>query len=130
MKVLPLLSPEQIAQASEFFIFFFFLMIRRPPRSTLFPYTTLFRSLRPCDAQISARFVDPCHGITEIVIGDQRGPDQRVQLVVLEDLKPLQVPKRRGIRRCGWISGTAEDRRGGERRPLVVWTNHATAQQT
>src|SRR5439155_21426946 len=29
------------------FTFFFFLMIRRPPRSTLFPYTTLFRS-REC----------------------------------------------------------------------------------
>src|SRR6266498_5118562 len=29
------------------FCFFFFLMIRRPPRSTLFPYTTLFRSSRP-----------------------------------------------------------------------------------
>src|SRR3712207_9328925 len=28
--------------------FFFFLMIRRPPRSTLFPYTTLFRSLERC----------------------------------------------------------------------------------
>src|SRR2546430_14108456 len=28
------------------FFFFFFLMIRRPPRSTLFPYTTLFRSNR------------------------------------------------------------------------------------
>src|SRR2546425_9594208 len=28
--------------------FFFFLMIRRPPRSTLFPYTTLFRSLSLC----------------------------------------------------------------------------------
>src|SRR2546428_13807641 len=27
-------------------LFFFFLMIRRPPRSTLFPYTTLFRSSR------------------------------------------------------------------------------------
>src|SRR5215203_6409479 len=27
-----------------FRVFFFFLMIRRPPRSTLFPYTTLFRS--------------------------------------------------------------------------------------
>src|SRR2546427_12602951 len=27
------------------FTFFFFLMIRRPPRSTLFPYTTLFRSV-------------------------------------------------------------------------------------
>src|SRR6266852_9032078 len=29
------------------FFFFFFLMIRRPPRSTLFPYTTLFRSRWP-----------------------------------------------------------------------------------
>src|SRR3990170_7676005 len=32
-----------------FLFFFFFLMIRRPPRSTLFPYTTLFRS-RPLRA--------------------------------------------------------------------------------
>src|ERR1022692_322880 len=31
---------------SFFFVFFFFLMIRRPPRSTLFPYTTLFRSMK------------------------------------------------------------------------------------
>src|SRR5215216_6977114 len=30
----------------SFFLCFFFLMIRRPPRSTLFPYTTLFRSRR------------------------------------------------------------------------------------
>src|SRR6266487_5906014 len=30
--------------AAGAYIFFFFLMIRRPPRSTLFPYTTLFRS--------------------------------------------------------------------------------------
>src|SRR5438552_11843447 len=30
---------------SSYYFFFFFLMIRRPPRSTLFPYTTLFRSL-------------------------------------------------------------------------------------
>src|SRR2546426_8420336 len=29
---------------SSFYLLFFFLMIRRPPRSTLFPYTTLFRS--------------------------------------------------------------------------------------
>src|SRR5215203_6859323 len=31
---------------SCFFLLFFFLMIRRPPRSTLFPYTTLFRTAR------------------------------------------------------------------------------------
>src|SRR5256886_12260682 len=38
----------------QFFIhfFFFFLMIRRPPRSTLFPYTTLFRS--PCASVVDA----------------------------------------------------------------------------
>src|SRR2546426_12743939 len=43
-----------------FFIsFFFFLMIRRPPRSTLFPYTTLFRSTSrgsPCRGRAGA----PC----------------------------------------------------------------------
>src|SRR2546429_3439574 len=33
--------------------FFFFLMIRRPPRSTLFPYTTLFRSM--ADSRAAAR---------------------------------------------------------------------------
>src|SRR3989337_1158524 len=33
-------------------IFFFFLMIRRPPRSTLFPYTTLFRSFAPVSARL------------------------------------------------------------------------------
>src|ERR1039457_7591016 len=32
--------------AASFFFFFFFLMIGRPPSSTLFPYPTLFRSLR------------------------------------------------------------------------------------
>src|SRR5258707_10899805 len=32
-------------------LFFFFLMIRRPPRSTLFPYTTLFRSLELAEAE-------------------------------------------------------------------------------
>src|SRR3712207_6866329 len=31
-------------------IYFFFLMIRRPPRSTLFPYTTLFRSIHGAKA--------------------------------------------------------------------------------
>src|SRR3712207_7057126 len=34
-------------QSTNSSIFFFFLMIRRPPRSTLFPYTTLFRSQAP-----------------------------------------------------------------------------------
>src|SRR2546429_10033548 len=35
--------------------FLFFLMIRRPPRSTLFPYTTLFRSRWRCPSRYSER---------------------------------------------------------------------------
>src|SRR5579864_9631194 len=35
--------------------FFFFLMIRRPPRSTLFPYTTLFRSRARCQSRFRGR---------------------------------------------------------------------------
>src|SRR5260370_23764038 len=48
-------------------VLFFFLMIRRPPRSTLFPYTTLFRSPRPAAprarqtrAACALRNVRPC----------------------------------------------------------------------
>src|SRR5271163_4855277 len=41
------------------FFFFFFLMIRRPPRSTLFPYTTLFRSRDSITAASPSRFPGP-----------------------------------------------------------------------
>src|SRR5208337_5344540 len=37
------------------FFFFFFLMIRRPPRSTLFPYTTLFRSCENAASRLPRR---------------------------------------------------------------------------
>src|SRR2546430_15117512 len=37
------------------YLLFFFLMIRRPPRSTLFPYTTLFRSGNPGDHREQAQ---------------------------------------------------------------------------
>src|SRR6266542_6997076 len=39
------------SSSSAFFGLFFFLMIRRPPRSTLFPYTTLFRSSPACSGR-------------------------------------------------------------------------------
>src|SRR2546430_15956118 len=48
------------------FLFFFFLMIRRPPRSTLFPYTTLFRSAHPAgDDRRVTRHAAACreHGL-------------------------------------------------------------------
>src|SRR3989337_3431644 len=40
-------SRHTLASLTLLLFFFFFLMIRRPPRSTLFPYTTLFRSHLP-----------------------------------------------------------------------------------
>src|SRR5258708_14377853 len=43
---------------STFTFLFFFLMIRRPPRSTLFPYTTLFRSISLQGFQFRVRFAD------------------------------------------------------------------------
>src|SRR4029077_21293937 len=42
----PCLSSHVFFMAIPYLYSFFFLMIRRPPRSTLFPYTTLFRSHR------------------------------------------------------------------------------------
>src|SRR2546422_7193158 len=57
---------------------FFFLMIRRPPRSTLFPYTTLFRSLDGRDVRVFRRFHEqPLHGCLERVV---RQVDQEVAL--------------------------------------------------
>src|SRR5258705_3062134 len=41
------MSSEYVLYYPQSFHDFFFLMIRRPPRSTLFPYTTLFRSSSP-----------------------------------------------------------------------------------
>src|SRR2546428_8082054 len=51
--------------------FFFFLMIRRPPRSTLFPYTTLFRS--PFSVE---RFHDP---LVRVVAGAVRRQRERAR---------------------------------------------------
>src|SRR5690349_22285914 len=44
------------------FLFFFFLMIRPPPRSTLFPYTTLFRSKRRQLSALRVGIAGPCLG--------------------------------------------------------------------
>src|ERR1035438_10755256 len=42
--MLETVTHEILVVSFSWYFFFFFLMIRRPPRSTLFPYTTLFRS--------------------------------------------------------------------------------------
>src|SRR2546430_15602670 len=51
--------------------FFFFLMIRRPPRSTLFPYTTLFRSLPGRPSQGGGRIMANAPPPSILVIDDR-----------------------------------------------------------
>src|SRR2546425_11002416 len=57
--------------------FFFFLMIRRPPRSTLFPYTTLFRSHGKMDPRLPHGPDDP---VLDVVLGARRARDAAVLL--------------------------------------------------
>src|SRR5258708_39317294 len=59
------------------FFFFFFLMIRRPPRSTLFPYTTLFRSVTDPGLHFKAPFVDTVISIDNRIL-DLENPSQEV----------------------------------------------------
>src|SRR5690349_22892332 len=100
--------------------YFFFLMIRRPPRSTLFPYTTLFRSTagdpRP------ARWLEDHQGVDRLSLGQARAagllPDRseehtselqsRRDLVcrlLLEKKKSLatkQIPYQPAPQSCGY----------------------------
>src|SRR5919205_35722 len=67
------------------FLFFFFLMIRRPPRSTLFPYTTLFRSAVGDEPRADRALVegggadaaDDGVSITQLAQAAERGQQQR-----------------------------------------------------
>src|SRR2546425_9664985 len=60
-------------------IFFFFLMIRRPPRSTLFPYTTLFRSrlAGPAEADREPRPAAREHVEARPLVGEHDGMAMR-----------------------------------------------------
>src|SRR3990170_7355926 len=71
------------------FICFFFLMIRRPPRSTLFPYTTLFRSIpRPGRTPLHryGRPFPPAHRSEEHT-SELQSPDHLVCRLLLEKKK-------------------------------------------
>src|SRR3712207_7219774 len=63
---------------------FFFLMIRRPPRSTLFPYTTLFRSVGAVVGGADDHALAGCHGVAVEVAADCRGEHDAGAVVVLE----------------------------------------------
>src|SRR5690348_17954973 len=57
---------------------FFFLMLRRPPRSTLFPYTTLFRSALQVGVQVAGGQEDGLAGLQDQAVQQQGGEDAGV----------------------------------------------------
>src|SRR2546426_12802482 len=61
-------------------------MIRRPPRSTLFPYTTLFRS-HPGGGHEPLQVFDD----SRPALGWQQGPKRQVAAILLQALKPLAL---------------------------------------
>src|SRR6266487_6232659 len=71
-----------------FALFFFFLMIRRPPRSTLFPYTTLFRSDQVPRSQRVLHEPDPCTAVrSEEHTSELQSPVHLVCRLLLEKKK-------------------------------------------
>src|SRR5687768_18070277 len=87
---------------------FFFLMIRRPPRSTLFPYTTLFRSGREAHGELLAHAAvagrDPGEGAVEARAGGVRSEEHTSELqsrlhlvcrLLLEKKKKINMTNRR-----------------------------------
>src|SRR5258708_39714074 len=83
--------------SSHYLFLFFFLMIRRPPRSTLFPYTTLFRSissrpsrLRPCRLRSKQSDIFPPSSSSrrsEEHTSELQSPDHLVCRLLLEKKK-------------------------------------------
>src|SRR5256885_12068504 len=89
-------------------IFFFFLMIRRPPRSTLFPYTTLFRSHVPVPpiagldqhrGRVTGHLVDPLDPAPELTCRSEehtselQSPCNLVCRLLLEKKKKKTQPQ-------------------------------------
>src|SRR5438552_11159376 len=94
----------------DLLLHFFFVMIRPPPRSTLFPYTTLFRSnkismqhwLHPCARNLSLAFMmmPVCslfiHSVrSEEHTSELQSPDHLVCRLLLEKKKTWMLPLRR-----------------------------------
>src|SRR2546425_11632191 len=94
-----------------FFLLFFFLMIRRPPRSTLFPYTTLFRSVdaAPFEPQRDPLGEEDPHAGAAVhgVVGEAiRGPRPEVEQRVATEQVEHQAAAVHGVR--------SEERRVGK----------------
>src|SRR2546430_14245457 len=90
--------------------FFFFLMIRRPPRSTLFPYTTLFRSLVKIHGPASI-FARERWRNGMIPLGDSADSIRHNGLLIVLDVR---APKTGGSNSRARVRARSEERRVGK----------------
>src|SRR3989441_322378 len=118
---------EQFSECQAFpSSFFFFLMLRRPPRSTLFPYTTLFRSRTPPRCRVPG---ERSHPPAVPRPAGARPLRRRHAPRVVPPLVALR-PERRAARRRGPGAGTLERRavarvaRGAARVPTAPRRHH------
>src|SRR5579883_3618073 len=88
-------SNNNFSSFSVIFFFFFFLMIRRPPRSTLFPYTTLFRSrCGPSSFFSGCRARSVCAARSEEHTSELQSREKLVCRLLLEKKKKTQTKHR------------------------------------
>src|SRR2546426_12638994 len=81
--------------SSDRSLFFFFLMIRRPPRSTLFPYTTLFRSMVDHSARSTPQDCPLLHQFMAMDMAERwvnRSPKKMLETRSEEHTSELQSP--------------------------------------
>src|SRR6185369_17724445 len=93
-----------------FICFFFFLMIRRPPRSTLFPYTTLFRSACSCESRRDSTSLrsSGSWGRSEEHTSELQSHLNLVCRLLLEKKKKLYLSHRVEINIKNWTQNTKE----------------------
>src|SRR2546430_9344893 len=84
-------------------LFFFFLMIRRPPRSTLFPYTTLFRSRKNLRT-----LPEPVRGLGSGVLGLEGEVSQRLRCVIERKVIAMRT-RIHGDYHLGQVLNTGKD---------------------
>src|SRR6266496_3012434 len=83
----------EAVSGARFVVFFFFLLIRRPPRSTLFPYTTLFRSPgrhRPIPGRLPRPALEQPAGRSEEHTSELQSRRDLVCRLLLEKKKPIE----------------------------------------
>src|ERR1041385_3015727 len=122
--------PRRSVLVLDFVFSFFFLMIRRPPRSTLFPYTTLFRSINVFHENAPRQLDEPVFQIDALRSEEHTSELQsRLHLVcrLLLEKKKTPVDARGPSSRSAVVDTAPAPRPGPAEPSRSVWDSRAVA---